>query len=92
MSKWFEPLTATERDRVEQACAAVHAHFGSYSRIAAALIEATGQYVSDETIRNYLIEGKIPVHLATTLSELVPDVKLMDLVPWLIPYCAGTRK
>jgi hypothetical protein len=91
MSRWHEPLTKTEQARLDTACARIHTHFGSYSRIAAALMEQTGQFISDETVRNYLIEGKIPPHIAATLSDLVPGVEFLELVPWLVPYCSGLK-
>ena len=90
-TKWYQDLTPAQQKRVEKACQQVYDHFGSYPKIAAALTEETGFSISHETVRGYLQQHKVPVHIAASLSDMT-GVPLFEFVPWLPYYCGGVQE
>ena len=80
---WYRTLTPLQKRQMRKALNKIHEHFGSYDKIARAIETETGIFISDETIRNWMLEEKLPVNYSATLSILVPDINFFHLVPWL---------
>ena len=84
---WHTPLTDDEKRTRQQAFDKIFKRFGSYNKVALALQVLTGEYISHESIRLWMLGRYIPpVRWAASMSDLVPSVELSDFYPWLAVY------
>lgn len=84
---WTQPFTKSQEKTYDTLCDHFKDHFGSYDRIAAALQLETGEYVSGKTVRNWIIERRIPTKYCVVLTDMT-QTNPFHLLPWLKPYVA----
>ena len=83
---WFTPLTKKQIKKYDAACELITNTFGSYNRVASALESHTGLYITGQTVRIWMQERKLPVPYAITLADMVSEIDVFNLLPWLAPY------
>jgi len=82
------PQTKRQKTDYDRVCNALLEHFGSYPKIAAFLMERTGEYVAAQTVRMWFKDRKIPSYNAFLLASAIKADPL-HLMPWLRPFIAA---
>lgn len=63
---------------------------GSYNRIAAELFRLTGEHVTGQSFRRWVLERSIPLKWACSTIDLMnehgEEVDVLDFYPWLQDY------
>lgn len=83
---WFKPLTKKQIKKYDSTCELIHTTFGSYNRIASALEAFTNVYITGQTVRTWMQERIMPVNYILSLSDLIPELDVFSMAPWMIPY------
>lgn len=72
--------------RYDAAVRQLRDQLGSYDTIAHHIFQATGQSVAGVSVRRWLINRNLPVHLACTLVDLTDETSVGDFFPYLESY------
>lgn len=85
-------LSIRERNKYDRICFDIRTELGSYETIARKVNSLTGEEISGETFRRWMMERCIPVEYCFVLYELMRgSFDVFALQPWLTRYVDGIK-